>query len=150
MKRILIYGILMAVSLLIPRQRSDVGTLRPVEVVQVYREHGAFVIATDTNDMGKGRTIQSAFRELKETTPGTIYLDTADFLLVEEGEKEVLPELKEVLKSSVKVCLSERKVDLKDAAAYLAVHSPKFTLEEAERAEDLEELTIVENRLILR
>ena len=150
MKKLLIYGILLALALLYPLRGADVGKLCPVEVVQVSREGNVLVIATDTDDRGEGVTIGAALRNLKETTPGTIYLDTADYLVVTEEAADTLAELQGLLKSSVRVCIGPTGLDLKEAAEYLASHCPQYTLKEAEKADRLEKLTIDEKRLILR
>ena len=83
MKRLLLY--IAALTLLLLADRgTDLGSLRPVELVQLTEEKGILVLKTDTGDSGWGLTLGQAVAKLKETTPGQIYLDTADYLLLEE------------------------------------------------------------------
>ena len=127
MKRILLYMSALAL-LLLGDQGTDIGTLRPVEVVQLTEERGVLILKTDTGDYGWGLTVEQAVRKLKETTPGEIYLDTADYLLLENGTEKYLNQLRVYLKKGTKVALAEQGLDLRAAAAYLRIHSPSRTI----------------------
>ena len=83
---------------------------------------------TDTGDAGWGLSVDQAVRKLKETTPGEIYLDTADYLLLEEGTEEYLLVLKAYLKGGTRVAYAMEDVDLGEAAAYLRIHRPSERL----------------------
>lgn len=128
MKRILLY--ISALGLLLLADRgTDIGRLRPVEVVQLTEQKGILILETDTGDRGWGLTVEQAVSKLKETTPGQIYLDTANFLLMEEGTEDFLPQLRSYLKKRTKMVYTPEDMDLKDAAAYLQVHKPSRTIE---------------------
>lgn len=150
MKRLLLYIIVAAAAVAVPVDRTDVGKLQPVELIQLYQEGGQLVLETDTGDAGRGRTVAEALEDLKATTPGTIFLDTADYLMISEGARGFLGEVAPYLKERIRVCIGEKGIDLPAAAAHLAAHSPKSTLKEALAGAQLETLTIVQNRLILR
>ena len=119
--KIVLYGLAL---LLLGRGGTDIGQLRPVEVVQLYEKNGLLFLETDTEDMGWGLTIDEAVRKLKETTPGQIYLDTADYLLIEEGAEASIPALRPYLKRRTAMAYGPEGVDLQEAAAYLRVHQP--------------------------
>lgn len=137
MKRILIYIIVTALALLVPEYGTDVGKLIPVELVFLYNDGEQIVIETDTEHIGKGVTVEEAVQNLSDTTPGVLFLDTADYLMVTEEAQTHLPELDLYLKGRVKVCLTEQGTDVKQAAQYLAIHQPGDTLKDAQITQKL-------------
>ena len=125
--RILIYALLLAAALAVPVKRTDVGKLRPVEVIAVARTENGYTVRTDTGDMGTGNTLKAAFCNLEDTTAGVIYLDTAEYLLLEtEIEEKRL--LRELLKNGIRVCAAEPEIPLEGSGAYLDIHHPKSRL----------------------
>ena len=122
MKRILLYIVLLIITFLVPVERTDVGKLSPIETVAVYKEHDKVILRTDTEDMGIGATAMAALQNMKDTASGIIYLDTARYLLIEEGAENAAEELRQALKGNVRVCLTSGRVDLLDATRYLGVH----------------------------
>ena len=129
MKRLLSYMCALALLLLAERG-TDIGSLRPVELVQLKEWNGLLILETDTGDRGWGLTIDQAVGKLKGTTPGQIYLDTADFLLLEEGMEKYLPQLSEYLKGGTRMLYASAGVDLQEAAAYLRIHKPSRRMKE--------------------
>ena len=122
MKRILIYIMILAAVTLIPLERTDVGKLRPVETVSITREGGAYVIATDTGDEGRGADPVQALQDLIQTTPGVIYLDTARFILVGKDAEDSLVTLRPYLSGSAKLFSVRGMPDLESASRYLQIH----------------------------
>lgn len=122
MKRGIIYIVLLALVFAAPVKRADVGKLQPVEVVGLSIKDEAVCLQTDTGDSGKGATALEALNDMKETADGIVYLDTAQFLLMEEEAAQYADALRDHLKPSVKVCFISGKTDLKAAAKYLSVH----------------------------
>ena len=114
--------------LLMGGRGTDIGRLRPVEVVQLYEKAGLLFLKTDTGDVGWGLTVEQAVNQLKETTPARIYLDTADYLLLEEGNEDCIPLLKTYLKGKTKVAYAPEDIDLGEVAAYLHIHGPSESL----------------------
>lgn len=137
MKRILWYVLILAAALLIPQKGMDVGKLLPVELVYLDRQE-QYTIETDTGDVGRGKSLKEAFDDLEKTAKGVIYLDTADYLLVSEAAEAELNGMKAYLKPKTQICLSAEKVDLAEAALFLAVHNPGATL--GEHSEEMPEL----------
>ena len=134
-KRIIIYILAAAATMFAPVKGSDVGNLIPVELVFVSVEDGMLMIETDTGNTGKGKTTEEAIRNLHDTAEGQIFLDTADYLLVEETAVPYISQIGSVLKKSVRVCLAEKGLDLVQASAYLAEHRPNETLKVADSTE---------------
>ncbi len=122
-------GILLAVLMLLsPFRGNDVGKLRPVELVAMRREENTVVLETDTGDIGRGEDPLKALEDMKGSAPGALFLDTADYFLVTRETENLLPELAEVLRPAVEICVLRDPVDLEEAAEYLRAHSPKVTL----------------------
>lgn len=106
----------------------DVAKLQPVEVVSITCVEGNVQIRTDTADMGVGRDLHSAIENLKNTTPAEVFLDTAEYLLVDEINEKMLDELTKYLRPSCRVCILEGEAELDCVASFLAVHQPIATV----------------------
>ena len=88
MKRWLLWAALAVIALAAGLgDRTDIGKLQPVALLQLSREARTLVIETDTGDMGQGETLEEAFEDLKQSTPAAIFLETADYLLVTEDTR---------------------------------------------------------------
>ena len=147
--RILLYVFMLAAALAFPVERTDVGKLRPVEVVAVAQTETGFAVRTDTGDRGTGQTLGAAFRDLEDSTAGVIYLDTAEYLLLETPVKEQVL-LRELLKNGVRVCAAEPEIDLEGTGAYLDVHRPQTRLRDDTDYQELEVLRSDGERLRLQ
>lgn len=149
MKRIAIYIAILVALWFIPVKDADVGKLQPVEVVSVYRDQGQIVMETDTEDRGIGTTVEDALKNMKDTTPGIIYLDTAEYLLLSEDAVDTVEQLRTILKKSVQICVAETGIDLALAARYLPAHGKLPQLKHWQQGMDLPYLTKSQNRLKL-
>lgn len=124
----LIMGLVIVLTGQLPFQDHDVGTLRPVEVVLARLENGKVCLSTDTGDKGKGDTWEEALDDMKERAPGSIFLGTAGFLLIED--REILPEVmkQDLFNPSCGICYVEDAVDLTDVGTYLRANEPEANL----------------------
>lgn len=121
MKRIIIYCIILAGILWIPVERMEIRDLEPIQAVWMYREEGEIVLKTDTEDEGRGESVQEALEDMKEKSSGIVYLDTAQFLLVSDNAQEQIGELTPYLKGKVKISLWEGG-EIQEAARYMQSH----------------------------
>lgn len=149
MKRLVFYLTVLGAALLVPLRGTDVGKLQPVGLVQLYKEGDAVFVVTDTGDSGWGHTVEAAFENLKQTTAGVVFLDTADFLLVSKDAVNEIRGLERYLKKSVRVCFGEADIDPAEAAEYLNVHRPSVRLREGNRVWSAQSLTYENGRLIM-
>lgn len=149
MKRIIIYIVTLAVLTFAPVKGAELGKMRPVEVVLVYEQNGEVVIVTDTKDIGKGENGLSALENLKATTTGTIYLDTAQYLLIGENGEIAAEELRGHLKDNIKVCGAEKTVELENVAVYLSVHGDLPRLKGWILGDNLPKLRMIDGRFLL-
>ena len=123
MRRILVYVLITAAVLALPLERTDVADLRPVQTVVLYKSQEGYRIETDTEDVGIGKTVDEAYTDLIDTTPGVIYLDTADFFLVSEGEETAAEDMRKYLKSGVQICAVAGQGNWKEVSKYLSVQT---------------------------
>ena len=147
MKRIALYIGILAMLVLAPVRGADIGKLRPVQVVSVYKENNWVVMETDTDDRGYGGTAQQALRNLKDTSNGIIYLDTADYLLLSKDTVDAAEELRQELKNSVRLCMVTKPLDLEEVSQYLSVHGGLPKLKEWTIGEELPVLSEFKNSL---
>lgn len=121
--RILLYIVILLLLFMAPVQRLDVAQLEPVQTVAVSVQSGQVMIETDTGQQGSGETVADAVDKLEKATPGVIYLDTAQYLLITEDALFCAEELRPYLRSSTKVCLWDGKSSVNGAALYLRVRT---------------------------
>jgi hypothetical protein len=104
-----------------PIQPLDVAKLQPVQTVAVYTRGEYVFLETDTGTTGRGENVADALEDLEKATPGVIYLDTSEYLLVSESAVPLVNDLRSYLHPAVKVCMWDEKGGVKDASKYLAV-----------------------------
>ena len=121
--------ILLVTGALISRwETSDrqINRLEPVQTIQVMRTGDGVQIRTDTGAAGYGSTLSSAVENLHSATDGVVFLETAQYLLVDD--RQDLELLSHWLRPACDVCLARDPMDLELAGEYLAVHKPETTL----------------------
>ena len=149
MKKLIIYGILLVAAVMVPTRTTELGKLKPVETLGIYQENGQVVLETDTGDIGRGVTVYKAIENLKETTAGIIYLDTADYLVIMHGGEPFVKHLTSYLKDSVRICQGEKGLDIGETAFYLSVHTPTTKIKDYREGMQLENLRLEQGRLLL-
>lgn len=131
MKRWILYIAVFAGAALFgasPFQGTDISKLAPVEVVWLTDRGGQVHLETDTGDEGWGENVLAALADMKAAAPGSVFLETADYLIVEKGREDLLEQVYDVLRPSCMVCAAEKMPDMEAVAAYLAAHEPQTTL----------------------
>lgn len=150
MRKGILYGVLLAAALLAPTDDVELGKMKPVETVSIRTQEGRVLIETDTEDMGSGETFKEALKDLEKTTPGRIYLDTAQYLLIGEEAEGMVPELEAMLKDGTRLCKREGEVDMKTVGEYLRQHTPEMKLKNWKQEDRLQVLTAENGRLKLK
>ena len=129
MKRWVAYLGGLAVILLLPHgQGMDVGKLQPAEILHIYIEEGATVVATDTGNIGAGKNLKDALESMEGNADGVVFLDTVAYVVVTEDTKDLLPELGKLLRPGTEVVLAPGRMEIKNLARFLRVHDPKIRL----------------------
>ena len=128
---------------------QDVGKLSPVQVVLV-RNSEQVVLLTDTKEQGTGEDVTSAVMNMKQTSAAEVFLDTADYLLIEPGAQVWITQLQKYLRPSCNVCYVTGGADLEQAGLFLQLHEPSLTLADYEAGDhNLSCLSIKEGRMQL-
>ena len=128
---------------------QDVGKLSPVQVVLV-RNSEQVVLLTDTKEQGTGEDVVSAVINMKQTSAAEVFLDTADYLLIEPGAQVWITQLQKYLRPSCNVCYVTGGADLERAGLFLQLHEPSLTLADYEAGDhNLSCLSIKEGRMQL-
>ena len=128
---------------------KDVGKLSPVQVVLLSQKDHVTLL-TDTKELGIGENVTKAIRNMKEVSQHEVFLDTADYLLVEPGTEKWIPQLQEYLRPSCNVCYVTGDADPKQAGQFLQLHEPMFTLTDYEAGDrGLPCLSVKEGRMKL-
>lgn len=129
---------------------EDVGKLRPIQVVSVKNRDGGVVLQTDTEDLGQGEDVNCAVRNMKERSIGYIFLDTADYLLIEPEAEIWLPQLKQYLRPSCSLCYASEPIDLGLTGQFLQLHEPALNLSQYEAGKrNFSRLILDEGRMCL-
>ena len=150
MKKILCYLAILALVCAVPVERADVGKLRPIQTVSLSRKGKLVTLRTDTGDMGAGSTALQALSNLKATTAGIVYLDTAQFLLLTENAQDDAEELRQVLHDNVKLCIAEETIQPAEVTQYLSSHEILPKLKNWQQEMPLPVLIQLGERLLLK
>ena len=119
--RMLLYIVILVLLFLAPVKRLDVAKLEPVQTVAIRFDGDMVIIETDTKNSGQGKSLSKAVDDLEQNTPGVIYLDTAQYLLLTEDATVYTRELEQYLYPSVKVSLWDGKGSVEQASEYLEI-----------------------------
>lgn len=114
--------------LLLPQRGTDVGELLPVEVLLVEKEAGQYAITTDTGNFARGDSLKAAMDTLRNTAPGVIFLDTADYVLLTEETLSCIDALQGFVRPGTKVYTVEGEADPEKLGDFLRAHGPDTPL----------------------
>lgn len=117
-----------ALAVLLPSQGTDVGKLKPAELLYAQKEGAEYIIQTDTGDEGRGDSVESALMDLKETADGAVFLETVEYLLLTEETRDAMRDFAQYLRPTVQPCVLYGEADLRSTAKYLSAHQPKSLL----------------------
>lgn len=118
---------LLAVLARLPHPAREAAQLIPVRAVYLYMDGDALCVETDTGDRGSGESLAEAAEDLAAGASGEIFLDTAEFLILQPGV-QVTAEFYELLRPGCGVVYASEPPDIPAAAEYLAAHPPELTL----------------------
>ena len=109
-------------------QGTDVARLAPVEAVWLTQQGQTVCMVTDTGDVGYGMNIREALLDMKASASGTVFLETADYLIVEKGKEALLEQAYEIFRPACQVCVCHEIPQMPDVAKFLSAHEPATTL----------------------
>ena len=111
----------------LPHPARDIADLKPVRAVYIHMEGRNFHVQTDTGDSGSGPDLAEACADLRAKADGEIFLDTAEFLLL-DPKVPITEVFDSLLRPDCRVIFTDAPPDLEKATAYLSQHLPKLTL----------------------
>ena len=112
----------------LPFSGTDVGKLHPVEVLAVSAAEDEIRIETDTGVAGMGETVDKAIENLKLLAAGKIFLETANYLLVQEDCIHLLDDFFGLLRPACQVYAYAGDGRWDGVAKYLESHPSGVTL----------------------
>ena len=121
--RIVLYAAILSLLFFAPVKGLEIDKLEPVQTVAVRMDNGAVVLETDTGNRGIGETVTLALEDMKAHTPGVIYLDTAEYLLIAECAETAAEALRAYLSANVRVGKWDGIGDVALAEKYLNIRS---------------------------
>ena len=128
MRRMIVYFGILAAVLWAGDPGTDIGMLIPVETVFIQKLENEIVIETDSGDRGAGATMKQAAEDLKEKADGVIYLDTADYLILNREAEALLYQLQSNQKQEVALCETEGQINVEEITPFLRAHKPQLRL----------------------
>lgn len=140
MRRMIVYLAILAAVCWAGDPGTDIGMLIPVETVLIQKLENEIVMETDSGDRGTGLTVGQAAADLKEKAEGVVYLDTADYLILNEEAEVLLYQLQKNQKQEVALCRTEGHIDVQKATAFLRAHTPGLRLSQWSSGTALPEL----------
>lgn len=145
---VIMLAALLVVSLL-PSQGTELSRLRPAAVLMLRADGKQIALETDMGDTGTGETLEDALRDLRDSSPGEVLLDTVENLILTENSRYLLTNLRSLLRPNVRVCTMDRELDAEAAWRYLRVHIPINKLHDVTEESKLQTLAWEEERFHL-
>lgn len=133
----------------LPSPGTELGELHPVSLLVVRAQEKNIRLETDTMDVGEGETLDAALQNLEDTTPGHLFLDTVEYLILTEQTRFLIPQLKQLLRPGVTVCVTESEVNPETAPEFLHTHTPEQRLSDTDEFSPLKKLIYTEERYFL-
>lgn len=150
MRKFILYLVvitIIAAAGLFPFEGTDVGELHPVEVLILQYENGMLSVSTDSGLAGFGDDLQHALKDLKLTTPGEVFLDTVNYVLLAPDCINEINSLYFYLRPACQVYLFEGEGEFKEVGKYLEGHPSNLTILDCIRDEVKVPLLTIQNEV---
>ena len=121
--RKVLYVLILSALFFVPLESIEIANLEPIQAVWLCVENEKVVLTTDTKDVGIGSTVADALKDMKYNSPGIIYLDTAQYLLVSTSDEQLIAEMKTYVKDEIFLCKWNGEGKLQDAVKYADAHN---------------------------
>lgn len=135
MKKLIVFtafAILLKATGLLPFTGSDAAQLLPVRALTVDLSEGE-ILLDGGEASGRGKTLDEALSDLQATAVGTVFLATAQQVILSPRALSLLPELCrwDALRPAARVLLASGDLPKpEDAADYLESHDSTLTLQQ--------------------
>lgn len=149
MKKWIVMLLALLAFTVLPSSGTELGELRPVSLLVIRTQGNNIQLLTDTLDLGTGETLDAALQNLEDTTPGHLFLDTVENLILTKEVKFLIPQLKQLLRPGVTVCTAKSELNPETAPEYLNSHTPRYRLSDVDESTPLQMLNYSEERYFL-
>lgn len=122
MKKIILFVIILLIASWIPVSKTDISNLKPIQAIFINKDGDNYIVKTDTDDLGIGKSIKEAVETMKTRCEKLIYLDTAQYLFVDQDARETIDDISQYLKDKVVICIWDGVGEIKSAAQYVRAH----------------------------
>ena len=149
MKKWIVMLLALLAFTVLPSSGTELGELRPVSLLVIRTQGNNIQLLTDTLELGTGETLDAALQNLEDTTPGHLFLDTVENLILTKEAKFLIPQLKQLLRPGVTVCAAKSELNPETAPEYLNSHTPRYRLSDVDESTPLQMLNYSEERYFL-
>lgn len=118
----------------LPRTGTDAAKLLPAQVLVIGGEEGAVCIESDNGASGCGATLSQALRQMEQSAEGTLFLDTAEHIVLLQSARGLLPQVvcEPELRPAAKLYIAQMtELDAEQARLFLQAHPGRQTLARA-------------------
>lgn len=115
-----------------PAEPQDASELLVAQILCVDAENGAVYLETDCGASGSGGSVDEAFEDLKQHAAGAVFLETAEFVVLSERARYLLPQLavSDALRPATRAVCGETVRSPQRLRDFLRAHPPQLTLGE--------------------
>ena len=76
---------------MLPRTGTDAAKLLPAQVLMIAQKDGRITVESDNGASGSGATLPDALAAMREGAEGTLFLDTAEHIILLQSTQSLLP-----------------------------------------------------------
>lgn len=122
---------------MLPRTGTDAAKLLPAQVLVIAQEEGQITVESDNSVSGSGATLPDALASMRENAEGTLFLDTAEHIVLLQSAQALLPAAarQRQFRPAAKLYLADMNVlAAEDCVDFLQAHPGSVTLADAHAA----------------
>lgn len=122
---------------MLPRTGTDAAKLLPAQVLVIAQEEGQITVESDNGVSGSGATLPDALASMRENAEGTLFLDTAEHIVLLQSAQALLPAAarQRQFRPAAKLYLADMNVlAAEDCVDFLQAHPGSVTLADAHAA----------------
>ena len=122
---------------MLPRTGADAAKLLPAQVLVITQEDGQITVESDNGASGSGATLPDALEAMRESAEGTLFLDTAEHIVLLQSAQALLPAAarQRQFRPAAKLYLARMDtLDAEGCVEFLQAHPGTVTLADAHAA----------------
>lgn len=120
----------------LPFEIHDAAELNPIQTLEIKADAQGFLLRGENGQQGSGKTFDLAVEDLKRSTTGVAFLQTAQKLLLSGDTDSVIDQIirSDALRPASEVYLASGQLDLEAITDYLSTRSSEVTLSDLRSA----------------